>query len=501
MAISFATSSTYIGVNQVVTFDAGTGTRTLTATIGSYSYSTTLSPSATRATIPIPATVTNQLGGAANGTLRVTVSGTTSQNGYKKLYVPPTKIGTVTTGVTLGTATEAVHFTPTATSLKYGVLYSWNGRSAWSQGSAYITPGSTSAYTDTGTVPLSWANYLTDAMSATFTITLVTYTIHNTEVGRDSKTATFNIPNYSITASFTEAPQSDVGFGATRYIQTLSKVLAIAYDVSYPYNARESAFTMEVDGALYSWRSSSETLTIRANAALKSSGELPVKYTLTDTRGQTKTATNTIYVIPYFKPTVAVLPSVSGTNVTVEITGKVAPVIDHDSDAATYLTALNYATITVTRKKIKTGETVTVVPTQPLIDRGDPEADYDYTFSFTETISDADVDSYEYTATVEDHLYSTTASRSTGVICISRLAGGLGVCFFQEASKEGVWIRNIDYTISDAEFIALATELAETYNTATSYEVGDYCLRNNRLYRCKTATTGTWTAANWEAIT
>lgn len=500
MAISFITSSTYIGVNQEIRFDRDSVDRTLTATIGSYSYTASLSPTITQAIIPIPLTVINQIGGATNGTLRVSITGTNAQNGTKKLYVPPAEIANFTQAVILGDTTEAVVFNNQALSLKYKVFYAWNGQRYYPSGSSYIQPTNLGNITVNGTAPIAWANQLIDAMSATFTITLITYTSANAEVGRSSRTATFIIPSYSITASFTEAPQSDVGFGATRYIQTLSKVLGIAYDVSYPYNARESAFTMEVDGATYSWRSSSETLVITSKA-LKSSGELPVKYTLTDTRGQTKTATNTIYVIPYFKPTVAVMPSVSGTNVTVEITGKVAPVIDHDSDAATYLTALNYATITVTRTKVKTGETETVVPTQPLIDRGDPEADYDYTFSFFETVADADVDSYEYTATVEDHLYSTTASRSTGVICISRLAGGLGVRFFAEAEAEGVWIRNIDYTISDTEFIALATELAETYNTATSYEIGDYCLRNSTLYRCKTATTGTWTASNWEAIT
>lgn len=40
-----------------------------------------------------------------------------------------------------------------------------------------------------------------------------------------------------------------------------------------------------------------------------------------------------------------------------------------------------------------------------------------------------------------------------------------------------------------------------TWNSSTSYAVGDIVLRNDLLYRCKTAHSGAWVASNWEETT
>lgn len=49
---------------------------------------------------------------------------------------------------------------------------------------------------------------------------------------------------------------------------------------------------------------------------------------------------------------------------------------------------------------------------------------------------------------------------------------------------------------------ALAAEIAPKYSTSATYEVGDYVLYNNSLYRCNTAitTAESWTAAHWTAV-
>lgn len=44
------------------------------------------------------------------------------------------------------------------------------------------------------------------------------------------------------------------------------------------------------------------------------------------------------------------------------------------------------------------------------------------------------------------------------------------------------------------------TSGADAYSTSVSYQVGDLVVYSNRLYKCKTATSGTWDAANWEAV-
>lgn len=50
---------------------------------------------------------------------------------------------------------------------------------------------------------------------------------------------------------------------------------------------------------------------------------------------------------------------------------------------------------------------------------------------------------------------------------------------------------------------ASASDLANEYNSATAYEVGDYCIYNGHLYKCKTNVTGTapTNSTYWEATT
>ena len=47
---------------------------------------------------------------------------------------------------------------------------------------------------------------------------------------------------------------------------------------------------------------------------------------------------------------------------------------------------------------------------------------------------------------------------------------------------------------------ALTGIIAAEYSTSTTYAVGDYCIRNGALYRCKTAipTGEAWTSSHWD---
>ena len=47
----------------------------------------------------------------------------------------------------------------------------------------------------------------------------------------------------------------------------------------------------------------------------------------------------------------------------------------------------------------------------------------------------------------------------------------------------------------------LANNFADEYDASTSYEVGNLCIKDLVLYRCTTATTGTWDDTKWEEIT
>lgn len=62
--------------------------------------------------------------------------------------------------------------------------------------------------------------------------------------------------------------------------------------------------------------------------------------------------------------------------------------------------------------------------------------------------------------------------------------------FFVGKSTVGTW----------AEFMNIET-LATPYDTATTYNVGDYCVYRGKLYQCTASTTGDWDATKWNLST
>lgn len=109
-------------------------------------------------------------------------------------------------------------------------------------------------------------------------------------------------------------------------------------------------------------------------------------------------------------------------------------------------------------------------------------------------IADIGVESYEYTVAVTDSKQTVTVKKQTAVICISRLAGGRGVRLFAEAAEEGFWVADIDYTISNAEYLDLARLLATAYSATSPYTVGDFVTYNSNVYECNTAcSAAAWT--------
>lgn len=489
MAISFVTASNYIGSDQRVNFpaDPSASTRRINATIGAYSYNATLTANATTHDIPVPSTVINQISGNVSGTLRVTITGTTAQTGLKTLYVPTTPITTLDATVDFG-GTQTVTFTPPATSLKYATRYIFGPLTVWAHGSAYIEPGSTTPYTDSGTIPLNWAPYLWDAESTEINIELVTYTSTNKEVGRVMRTVTASVPAY--TPTYTKTISEGTTSGFSLYVQSLSTVQAVVTGFTSSYNGQGlvyvSTVSLTVDGVTYTKTgqyNNASTVTINSKK-LKTYGTVPATLTITDTRGRTATETVNLTVIQYWTPAITeILPEVSGNTVNVTITGTIAPVNN-----------LNDKLITIIRKNTKTAVETTIVEDAVL-------SDYEFTYTFTETIADVDVTSYEYIVTITDSVTSSTQSRSTGVICISRLAGGLGVRFFAEAEEEGLWIRDVEYDISDTEYDAVIAAVATPYNTAETYNAGAAVYRSSHYYECiSNGTTGAWDADKWRQI-
>lgn len=321
----------------------------------------------------------------------------------------------------------AVTWTPLNSSFRFKIKYSCG---SWSYTTDYISPNRTSAYTHNYTIPMTVCNQIPNSTTGTLTAVLTTYT-GSTQVGSSSsKTATLTVPSSVVptisSVSLTEGTES--GFGV--FTKSLSTVKSTTSALG-AYSSTIKSIVMTVDGKSYTASSNVATSDI-----FQTSGTFAVKVVATDSRGRTATNTQNITVYDYFRPTISIENTVGSTTVVTTISGKIAPVND-----------LNTKKLVVTRKKLSDDSTTTFTV--------DPITSYDYSEKWTQTISDIDTETYLYTATVTDKKQSVTISRQTAIVCISRLRGGNGVTLFKEATNEGFWVRNIDYTISDSEYAEL----------------------------------------------
>ena len=62
-----------------------------------------------------------------------------------------------------------------------------------------------------------------------------------------------------------------------------------------------------------------------------------------------------------------------------------------------------------------------------------------------------------------------------------------------------------DYYLDKEGLQTLISELetnlvAEEYDSSTAYTVGQFCIYENNLYRCISATTGTWDSTKWDKV-
>ena len=46
----------------------------------------------------------------------------------------------------------------------------------------------------------------------------------------------------------------------------------------------------------------------------------------------------------------------------------------------------------------------------------------------------------------------------------------------------------------------LVSAIAALYDPTRSYSVGSYCSKGGKFWRCTTACSGAWNAANWEPV-
>ena len=285
------------------------------------------------------------------------------------------------------------------------------------------------------TIPATWINAISGT-SATATVTVTTKS-GSTTVGSKSVNFTVTVPDdVKPTVSgvaVSEAVSSVTTAFGNRYVKTLSR-LNVEVTAAGIYGSTISSYSSTVDGVAYPGQS------FQSNA-LNTAGTLQIKTTVTDSRGRTGELAKSITVVDYFPPTITGMTYIpcnsdgsenpNGEYIKVSISGKVAAVSNQNTRSLVLKykksSAAAYTTKTITLSSY-------VFDTSTILSNIDPTSTYELACELTDKIS------------------STSYSTSTGVPVLSFLAGGGGARFFGEASDEGLWVGNVDMTITDEEF-------------------------------------------------
>lgn len=201
-----------------------------------------------------------------------------------------------------------VTWKPSSSSMYYKLRFSLG---SWSYTTDAIHPGSTSLYTYTGyTIPLTAANQIPNAESATMTVTLYTYSNSacTSQVGATSSLSfTVTLPNdvkpslSSCLASIDNSANEVVADWGVAVAGFTS--LNITANASGAYGSTISRFVIE---GTYSETISSATLNY-TGAVIQSSGEKAVTITCIDSRGRRSdsVSTNSIMFSAYSAPTIS----------------------------------------------------------------------------------------------------------------------------------------------------------------------------------------------------
>lgn len=364
-----------------------------------------------------------------------------------------------TTGVSIGTlstsASKALTTIPRVSDL------SVNKSSIPADGTTTVTATATkksSSFTDTivvklgsysktvtsgtaFTIPASWINAIAGT-SATATVTVTTKS-GSTTIGTKSVNLTVTVPSTVVpsisSVTVAEAVTAvQTAFGSGVYVSSLSK-LNVSISAAGAYGSTISSIKTTFDGITYT---GAEFQT----AAISKAGTLTMSVTVTDSRGRTKTTTKNITVYGYSSPMITNISCVSsGTSTIVTVDGVVSPVAVGSANKNTKTLTIGYKKSTAPAYG---GTTTVTIPAAS------------WTFSVSKTFAiDSRTTTYDFEAKLKDKLSTATEHGTTGVPVISRLAGGGGVTLFKEATEEGFWVGDIDYTITDAEYDELLSLL------------------------------------------
>ena len=319
------------------------------------------------------------------------------------------------TSVALGSAVT-ISMPRAASAFTHTVTYSF--------GSTSGTIGSSLGTSTTWTPPLSLASQIPSATSGTATITCKTYN-GSSLIGTKTASLTLTVPSTVVptinSVGVSEAVTAVTDAFGDRYIQNLSQ-LNVSVDSSGAYGSTIKSYQTSLDGVNYIQQAFTSNV-------IKTAGTLNATVKVTDSRGRTAQSSFEVSVVEYTKPTITSMvyercdsdgtQNSSGTSTKVTIAGVVYPVDGQNTKAL----KLKYRSMA---DEVYTERVLTIS---------------DWTFSVDTIVNNTDPTvTYEYIAELTDKINTNTPETfkmTTGIVTLSRLAGGKGVTLFGEAEEEG----------------------------------------------------------------
>lgn len=365
----------------------------------------------------------------ANGSKSISVSAsfntnvglgtlTTSQN--KTLTTIPRATQPSAAGADLGQKIT-INCPRASSGFSHTLRYEWSGKKG------VIATGVGTSYT--WTVPLDFVRDIPNSSQQNLVIVCDTYN-GSSFIGTKRAYVSMKVPASIVpiidSIAVSEAV-SKVKSNFTKYVRGMSQA-SVAVEASGVYGSTIKGYLVELDGVSYTSKAFTSNV-------LQGDGSLPLKVTVTDSRGRSASDTRTLEVYPYTPPIIEAADiSQSGSTTYLRVKGSVDGVSGENEKALSI------------RYKPISGSTWESVETTP------------GTWNFDNLVELRNMDStvtYQIVAELRDKINTAVFTTSTGKPVISRLAGGKGVTLFKEAEEEGFWVGNIDYTITDEEYARL----------------------------------------------
>ena len=280
-----------------------------------------------------------------------------------------------------------------SSSFSHTLRYEWSGKKG------VIATGVGTSYT--WTVPLAFVRDIPNSSQQNLGIVCETYN-GSSFIGTKRAYASMKVPASIVpridSIAVIEAV-SKVKNNFTKYVRGMSQA-SVAVEASGVYGSTIKGYLVELDGVSYTSKSFTSNV-------IQGDGSLPLKVTVTDSRGRSVSDTRTLEVYPYTTPIIVSADiSQSGSTTYLRVKGSVDSVADENEKALSI------------RYKPASGSTWESVETTP------------GTWNFDNLVELRNLDStatYQIVAELKDKINTAVFTTSTGKPVISRLAGGKGV--------------------------------------------------------------------------